>query len=172
MIRPALFLDIDGVLLSGDELWGSKDPRYLPERKIELLNHLCMRSMCAVVISSTWRMHPETPERLRKAGWTGHLHEDWRTPDLAESHYREAPYARRGIEIRAWLRRHPEVKHYAIIDDDHDMLPEQKPHFVQVRFTSGLLMGHTSLAAAIMDGCMIGPSSQATVRCEEMRLAA
>lgn len=35
----------------------------------------------------------------------------------------------RGQEIKEWLEEHPEVKDYAIIDDDSDMLEEQMGNF-------------------------------------------
>jgi hypothetical protein len=48
------------------------------------------------------------------------------------------PHQRRGHEIKAWLDDHIEVTHYAIVDDDCDMLPEQKPQFVQTFYEDGL----------------------------------
>ena len=43
----------------------------------------------------------------------------------------------RGEEIASWLKRHPEIKYYIIVDDDNDMLYEQQSHFVQTETTKG-----------------------------------
>jgi hypothetical protein len=43
----------------------------------------------------------------------------------------------RGEEIAEWLREHPEVKEYAILDDSEDMLEEQKERFVQTSEYNG-----------------------------------
>lgn len=45
---------------------------------------------------------------------------------------------RRGHEIAHWLAAHPEVTTWAIVDDDSDMLPEQRHRFVQTDFSDGL----------------------------------
>ena len=42
----------------------------------------------------------------------------------------------RGMEIQEWLDRHPEVTHYAIVDDNADMLPHQ--WLFQTTFERGL----------------------------------
>lgn len=44
----------------------------------------------------------------------------------------------RGDEIKEWLDRHPEVEKYAILDDDSDMLEEQKPNFFQTSWETGI----------------------------------
>ena len=52
-----------------------------------------------------------------------------RTPDLTGHS--------RGEEIAAWLAAHPEIKVYAILDDQRDMLPHQ-PHFKTSFYRGGL----------------------------------
>jgi hypothetical protein len=37
----------------------------------------------------------------------------------------------RGHEIELWLKMHPEVSNYVIIDDDNDMLDNQRANFVR-----------------------------------------
>lgn len=137
-----LFLDIDGVILSGEELWASGNPRYLPPHKVELLNEVIERTGAVVVVSSTWRHDRETPSLLRKAGFRGRFHDDWRTERFST--------AFRGAEIAEWLTRHPEVERYAILDDDSDMLENQRPFFVQTRFTVGLMREHVEALVDIL----------------------
>jgi hypothetical protein len=44
----------------------------------------------------------------------------------------------RGQQIQAWLEKHPEVTHYAIIDDNSDMTEEQlEHHFVHTCMSNG-----------------------------------
>lgn len=150
---PVLFLDIDGVILSGEELWASRNHRYLPEAKISLLNLVCMATGCNVVISSTWRLHAETPMLLRAAGLVGKIHKDWRTTSssIDGDH-------RRGRQIEAWLSRHPRVERYAILDDDSDMLESQRPFFVKPRFAVGMQRAHAEhLIAILNDTCTTAP---------------
>ena len=63
-----LFLDIDGVVLSGRELWASGNNRYLPPEKIALVREVCDRTSCKIVVSSTWRISDETRPMLQHAG--------------------------------------------------------------------------------------------------------
>lgn len=148
--HPVLFLDLDGVILSGEELWASRDPRYISEWKMQLLNLLCMSTACRVVISSTWRSDDALRERLVAGGFAGHFHDDWRT--TRRNIPGEHPRARRGCQIREWLSRHPKTPRYCILDDDCDMLPEQRPFFVKPRFTTGLTREHVTAAITILTG--------------------
>lgn len=136
-----LFLDIDGVVLSGKELRRTRNNRYLPPAQIALLNDVCERTGCHVVVSSTWRMDERCRELLVSAGFTGRFHDDWRTKRW---HSVGSLYVgdRRGGEIAEWLSRHPEVELYAIVDDDSDMTAEQMPRFVQTPFEDGMQREH------------------------------
>lgn len=51
-----------------------------------------------------------------------------------------------------WLREHPKTPRYAILDDDCDMLEEQRPFFVCPRFTTGLLREHALRLITILNG--------------------
>ena len=42
--------------------------------------------------------------------------------------------------IEKYLDKHKEITEYVILDDDSDMLPEQKGHFVKVDAKKGLTM--------------------------------
>jgi hypothetical protein len=168
--HPVLFLDIDGVILSGEELWGSRDPRYIPEWKMQLLNLLCLSTVCRVVVSSTWRSDDGLRERLIAGGFAGQFHEDWRTTrDWVPN---EHPRARRGCQIREWLGRHPRTPRYCILDDDCDMLPEQRPFFVKPRFATGLMREHVESAITILNGTADRhPSLWPEVLCEVEAMA-
>lgn len=141
---PIIFLDIDGVLCtantSNHDVYDIQD-QLIPRQRaghstfdpiaIAYLNRLCETTGARVVVSSSWRNDDDVPHILRRVGFAGTFHPDWRTPYIKGGHsYR----ARRGREIAAWLLNHPDITRYVIIDDDGDMLPEQRAHFVQ---TSG-----------------------------------
>lgn len=119
-----LFLDIDGVLnASGttnfrNKLWPT-DP-YMAF----LVGKIQLDTDCEIVLSSSWRYHPDGMAEVRKL-----VNLLDRTPLLNDS---------RGKEIQAWLDIHPEVDRYAILDDDTDMLPDQLPNFFQTTFDTGL----------------------------------
>lgn len=145
-----LFLDIDGVVLSGEELWATGNNRYLPPAKIALVNEVLRRTGSLVVVSSTWRCFDECLDLLRAAGLTA-IHRDWRTD--RESRTTGGLYIGevRGHQIKRWLDAHPEVDSYAIVDDDADMLPEQMPRFVQTPFVTGIGQEHVERLARMLN---------------------
>lgn len=121
-----LFLDVDGVL----NRRGTRErctgfigvDRELSARLLKWLRQTDVE----VVLSSTWRKHPEMHPHLMKAGI------EWIdvTPSLS---------ADRGQEIQHWLDQHEgKVTAYAILDDDSDMLDHQKERFVQTQNAVGL----------------------------------
>lgn len=132
-----LFLDIDGVVLSGED-WGiGKGARYLPPAKIALVKEVCDRAGAVIVISSTWRSDEDLPAQLAHVGLTC-LHPDWRTDQEWRAPNGLLMGELRGNQIQRWLDAHPEVGGYAIVDDDSDMLSSQMDHFVHSSFETGI----------------------------------
>ena len=140
----AIFLDVDGVLNNENhilklvELLGKeqyfqlhKDLGEMPfdYRSVQLIKKLVEETGAEIILSSTWRLSPEHIESLEK--FTGLKVSD-KTPRL--------PYFIRGQEIAQYLYKHREVINYVIIDDDSDMLEEQKKHFVQIDAKKGFTM--------------------------------
>lgn len=143
-----LFLDIDGVILSGDALRATGDNRYLPLDKIDLLKSVCDRTGAIICVSSTWRFTDDTRVRLTELGLP--IHDDWRTPFEREMDRKWGQYELRGCQIQQWLDSHPEVTNFAILDDDNDMLPAQKDHFVQTKFEKGMDISHAKELCRIL----------------------
>lgn len=129
-----LFLDIDGVLnsertrvafrgmphdLTPDHL-AMFDPVGL-----NMIQGLCARGGVSVVVSSAWRI-------------THHWDDIGRALDLPTIDRTPSLLGCRGDEIADWLRRHPEVETWAILDDSADMLPEQLPRFVRTDLHDGV----------------------------------
>lgn len=140
------FLDIDGVLLSGGVMLKEGTIACIPLEPMTLLNDVCHRTGCFVVVSSTWRRDHDCREKLVAAGFKGTFHRDWRTP---------LEGAFRGDQIRAWLASHPGVSRYAIIDDQIYFHNEQMSRLIRTDFMVGmtqadaehaiLLLGETDL---------------------------
>lgn len=142
-----LFLDIDGVVLSGEELQKSRNRRYLPPHKISLVREVCARSGAVIVVSSTWRHSDDTKGALEAVELP--LHPDWRTPlpKMLGGHYTGE---QRGREIQHWIDKHPETAAYAIVDDDSDMLTSQMSNFVKTPFQTGIEAAHVNALVSIL----------------------
>lgn len=131
-----LFLDIDGVLnthktrlLHGDvfiNTVGVKD-------KLDPYGSLFIKRLSQygiqIVLSSVWRSGVRFVEEKEKA---------FSFPIIDRTPWYPFPGSIRGDEIKLWLDAHPEVTHYCIVDDDSDMLEEQKPFFVQTKHQEGI----------------------------------
>lgn len=130
-----LFLDIDGVCNSQETF--SKDPNHhfpVDPYMAFLVGKIQLETDCKVVLSSSWRHHPESVEQIEKRIVPIY--------DKTES----CCTGVRGAEIHKWLQKN--VKGFsstyqgdfriAILDDDSDMLLWQKDHFFQTSFKTGL----------------------------------
>lgn len=117
-----LFLDIDGVVNSADStnFKGSLWP--LDPHKAFLVGKIQLDTGCEVVLSSSWRHHPDGVAEVNKR--VVKLLD--KTPDSKDGF--------RGAEVQAWLDEHPEVTRYAILDDDMDFYTYQAPNFFKTRF--------------------------------------
>ena len=139
-----IFLDMDGVM--NHELFYrgySKYPRKTIKRpldqidqgSVEILNELVKETGAKIVISSTWRIH-YSPEEMQgyieHFGFIGEVIGS--TPKCSDK------YSVRGNEISAWIKENealtglPYYKfdEYVILDDDSDMLYQQRDNYVQV----------------------------------------
>jgi len=123
-----LFLDIDGVL---NNLASLADGVHLLPDKCVMLRE-CLKEVDAkIVVSSSWRILNDLKmlqQLLRRSGLNTQIVDV--TPRLKTG--------RRGLEIEAWLKGNPYVVNYCIVDDDSDMLDEQKDNFVKCDTKIGL----------------------------------
>ena len=71
--------------------------------------------------------------------------------DYFNDNYEETYEYSRGAEIDGWLKEHPEVINYVIIDDRTDFTNEQKEHFVHIDPMWGLTDEHVQLAINILN---------------------
>lgn len=120
-ITKILFLDVDGVLNRWrgrqsltQPIPGNVAPWYIELNLVELINWAVIQMPdVRIVVSSTWRLHVEDSEDFsrRTRILPGLIHEDWTTDrDMKFDDQRK-------LEIEDWLRRHPEITSYAVLDD-------------------------------------------------------
>jgi hypothetical protein len=107
-----IFLDIDGVLNSTRTPNPRNFPYIVDPKLLRRFKRVLARTRAKVVLSSTWRYDPAG--RFSAKHW-GIPFIDF-TPDM--------PKKPRRNEIVAWLRDHPDVDRFAVIDDEDDGLDE------------------------------------------------
>lgn len=138
-----LFLDIDGVLNSQRSAWAlggfphdfsEPDMRKFDHVAIGLVRQLCEETGASIVLSSSWRLLHSVHECAN--GLDLPIFD--RTPEI------NLGGGKRGGEIKYWLDNHPEVVQWAIVDDDNDMLPEQRARFVRTSVKEGLTLANYS----------------------------
>lgn len=119
-ITKVLFLDIDGVCNSaswvkqGNNPWLGIDPV-----AAKLVKEIIKQTKCDVVLSSTWRMYPEAMAKVKR--------DVCHFIDVTKNMQGKKNWGvvERGYEVQEWLKRHPAVTQYAILDDNSDFLPSQ-----------------------------------------------
>jgi hypothetical protein len=107
-----IFLDIDGVLNSANTPNPRKFPYIVDPKLLKRFKRLLQRTGAKVVLSSTWRYDP--------AGIFSAKH--WGIPFIDV--IPDMPKRPRRDEVLAWLKAHPKVKRFVIIDDEDDELDE------------------------------------------------
>src|SRR3978361_227585 len=105
-----IFVDTDGVLNSDATPNPRKFPYIVDEKLLERFRELVRRTGATVVLSSTWRVDPIG---LLAAKYFKIPFDDV-CPDL--------PGDPRGEEMQSWLRQHPQVTRYVVLDDNDDCL--------------------------------------------------
>jgi len=107
-----IFLDIDGVLNCAKTPNPRKLPYVVDPKLLRRFERLVERTKAKVVLASTWRYDP--------AGIFSARHWGIRFIDVIP----DMPGRPRRDEILAWLKHHPRVKRFAVIDDEDDELDE------------------------------------------------
>lgn len=110
-----------------------------------LIEAFCQQSKARIVICSAWReeRNKSDMEVIFDSMFISktHLHEDWATPVI---------FGPRVREIHAWLSRHPETTHYAVLDDGIG-LEEIANHVIQPDPDIGILIDHAIDMCALLD---------------------
>ena len=120
-----LFLDIDGVVNNKRTMKNFESFIAVDPAMAALVQRIVQNTGCEIVLSSSWRLFQNIRDEIeRKICKFSDI-----TPIL---------HAPRGYEIKVWLTLHPEIEHYAILDDAESILPEQRANFFQTTWESGL----------------------------------
>lgn len=129
-----IMLDIDGVLNCAKTALRNKGVIGIDPYLVAIFNRIIFATDAEIVISSSWRNSERELKDIRQQVMP---YLDI-TPVLHRPSGTGAEYCERGKEIQNWLDRHPEVKRYAILDDDSDMLKSQLPNFFKTTWANGL----------------------------------
>ncbi len=144
-----VFLDVDGVLncrrtcvAFGGIPSGFKPGAVsrLDPVGLALIRRICETAGAKVVLSSTWRKCRPWQE----------LAAEFDLPIIGRTANYSEKGRERGYEIADWLENHVEVTHYAIIDDDSDMLPHQMPMFVHSSGFDGFTWANAEKLAQVL----------------------
>ncbi len=127
----ALFLDYDGVV--NTPMWnedGTKCRYNFPSdgkvnnfQAVQWISEFCQKHGYHIVVTSTWRLDSNYKECLINGGLRNGIEILGRTESLNNKC--------RGEEIKLYLESHPEIESYIIVDDEDDILEEQRPYFVE-----------------------------------------
>jgi len=150
-----IFLDIDGVLVTRrawsnqPEDWVRLDKGEFHKPVIEMFEEwLTAHPDVKIVLSSTWRKLSEDYGILH---WKQRIGKE--SPLLLSRIIDTTPIgdSLRGFEISEWMRAHPEVTKFCIIDDESDMLAVQKHFLVQTKDSIGLTRAHLKRVEELLD---------------------
>ena len=169
MIKPIIFLDIDGVL-NHNEFYKNRPPRNtekenpllnrlqreLDPSSVAILNNLVKETGAKIVISSTWRLIDNwkyfIPESLKLNGFEYPDSIIDQTPCIRHE------FSLRGNEILMWIKNNQgfigapyyEYSKYVIFDDDSDMLYWQKDNFIHVDRMVGITVEDAAKAKTML----------------------
>ena len=144
-----LFLDIDGVLNSQRTYlafggyphgYDAKNLAMLDPVGLTLIRRIVKASGASVVLSSSWRIIHDWFE----------LGNALDLPIMGKTPHGSPNGHERGHQIADWLADHIEVTHYAIVDDDSDMLEHQKPYFVHTSGFDGFTWANAEKLAKVL----------------------
>lgn len=137
MNTRVIFLDYDGVV--NTPMWNSdgtvcsygfpKQGKVNNFQAVQWLSEACQKFGYDIVVTSTWRLDPNYKECLINGGLRPGIEILGRTDSIRD--------VCRGAEIKKYLDEHPEIDYYIIVDDEADILPEQRGHFVMTNGDTG-----------------------------------
>lgn len=159
-----IFLDFDGVITT---VYSSSK---LDRTSLDLLDIIVKECDAYIVISSSWRRftledtinditdksdyfvdNVEFPNIDRVIGVTSRMYAfKYGINDLTNNNKQRHYGLPRGVEIKRYLEEHSEIENYVILDDDEDMLLEQKDHFIKTCGYKGLTLFDVERAIKIL----------------------
>jgi|GEM_PF-1883168 len=151
-----IFLDFDGPLTNSRTALCYGGMFHFDPISIGGIGNICEVAEAKIVCTSIRARadsHYKTLALFKEAGLNPrHLHDDWSSQTMRNT---------RESQIETWLARHPEVTHYAIIDDDTVNLP----NFIRVDVYDGILRNNFEKIAKCLDIDLID-----AFRCAEKKI--
>jgi hypothetical protein len=143
--NPIIFLDFDGPLSSFRNTIADDLLTFDPVA-IRFLNTICNITGAKIVCTSTRsalhspELHEEAKQLFHDAGIDlNHIHDEW-SVNVTNCNNRKQ-------NILDFLKQHPEVKQYVIIDDEH----VDFPYLVHVCENEGILSDHMYQICEVLD---------------------
>lgn len=136
-----IFLDVDGVLncRTTTDIFKDSDGRRwdgIDIDKMELLKEILDETGANIIVSSTWRLHPEFLEYLEKKLGIYNRRIKGYTPT---AYRRLGSYSERWDEIKKWFEENEKPENYIILDDiDYKMKEYFGDHYFQTNVDIGL----------------------------------
>lgn len=161
-----IFLDVDGVLNSEDDLMRYRKENNInhtilyanvEDRPLKLLKQLVDKTAAKIVVSSSWRIGCERSGRESVFGTELYTKLVKRLKDYDMEVYDITPSlsgnSQRGDEIRQWLQTcQDEIENFVILDDDSDMCEFVETNLVQTTYKHGLTEEHITKAIQVLEG--------------------
>ena len=149
-----IFLDIDGVLNASDDFGGRSKPNPkcsgfcgIATTKVKKLARIVNETGAEIVLVSSWKRHYEIYCKDHMDIYGKYLHNKLRKQGLQiidttlrYEKLHSVPNEYRGTAIKQWLKDHPEVTNYIVLDDEifDDYAYTIYSHLVQTTWTTGL----------------------------------
>lgn len=124
-----IFLDVDGVINCQYTVQRHGSFIGIDPYMAILVDRIIQATGAKVVLSSTWRLDERSREEVKR--YVDFIDV---TPDLSDQFKGEC----RWQEVQAWLKGHPEVERYAVIDDNWYDFPEGAPFFFKTSWLEGI----------------------------------
>lgn len=149
-MNKVIFLDFDGPLITYRTIVANGglpkhtdgvERRFFDETALKLISSIARVAKAGIVVSSTFRDSPCFERMGQNLG----------LPIIGRLDPFRDPMPIRGEEIRQWLEKNPNVKNYAIVDDDKDFYDYQKPYLVSTPEEDGFTWSCAVQLAKILD---------------------
>ena len=158
-----IFLDIDGVLNAFNKNSKSRCGEYsgIDKARVKLLSSLVAETGAILVLTSTWKYHwtsPYSSTNLYDTYLNRHLKNKGNLYITDKT--REANLAQRGMGIKEYLSRHPEVDGWVVLDDEIFDDYQRRgifPHLICINSKYGIQEEDVAAAVKILNGELIGP---------------
>jgi hypothetical protein len=147
-----VFLDIEGVLVNRNSLKVASGMRSRGDAPcVAALNRITSTTGAYIVVSSTWRLSGADRCRKYLTDWGVTALVLGITPDGSQDPNDDTKWLQveRGVEIEDYLRMHPSIDSFVILDDDSDMA-HLKDRLVKTEFEIGLTEADADQAIALI----------------------